>query len=84
MLREHRQFWQHGSDSVSMSELIEMEIRTNVLYVTFYRAYLNRSDDKTFEEIFGILDDTVRMSVGIENIEDLIEDLDQALKKAFD
>lgn len=47
----------------------------------FYRAYLNRSDDKSFEETFGIFNDTVRLSVGIENIEDLIEDLEQALKK---
>ncbi|XP_037042434.1 putative cystathionine gamma-lyase 2 [Bradysia coprophila] len=47
-------------------------------------TYLNRSDDKTFEETFGIFDDTVRLSVGIENIDDLIEDLDQALKKAFE
>lgn len=64
-----------------MSISVEIEVRN---MFTFSRAYLNRSDDKTFEEIFGIHDDTVRMSVGIENIEDLIDDLDQALKKAFD
>lgn len=29
----------------------------------------------------GILDSTVRLSVGLENIVDIIEDLDQALKK---
>ena len=50
----------------------------------FCRAYLNRPGDETFAEAFGIFDDTVRLSVGIENIDDLIEDLDQALKKTFE
>ena len=31
---------------------------------------------------YGITDGLIRMSVGIENIEDLIADLDQALQKA--
>lgn len=30
----------------------------------------------------GIGDNLIRISVGIENVEDLIEDLDQALKNA--
>ena len=30
----------------------------------------------------GVTDDTVRLSVGIENIDDILEDLDQALVKA--
>lgn len=38
---------------------------------------------KEDREKVGILDSTVRLSVGIENIIDLIEDLDQALKKVF-
>lgn len=31
----------------------------------------------------GILDSTIRLSVGLENAVDLIEDLDQALKITF-
>lgn len=38
---------------------------------------------KEEREKIGILDSTVRLSVGIENVMDLIEDLDQALKKTF-
>lgn len=49
-----------------------------------FRAFLNRSDDNTFQEVFGIDATTVRLSVGIENVTDLIADLDQALLKAFD
>jgi O-acetylhomoserine (thiol)-lyase len=33
-------------------------------------------------EAAGVTQETVRLSVGIENVEDLIEDLDQALAKA--
>ncbi|XP_055298495.1 putative cystathionine gamma-lyase 2 isoform X2 [Sitodiplosis mosellana] len=34
-------------------------------------------------EKFGIFDTTIRLSVGIENVEDLIKDLEQALDKTF-
>ena len=37
---------------------------------------------KEEREKLGILDNLVRLSVGLEDIEDLISDLDQALKKA--
>ena len=33
-------------------------------------------------ETTGVTDDLIRLSVGLENINDLIEDLDQALSKA--
>lgn len=36
---------------------------------------------KEEREKLGILDSTVRLSVGLENIVDIVEDLDQALKK---
>jgi len=35
---------------------------------------------KTQREKFGITDGLIRMSVGVENIEDILEDVDQALK----
>lgn len=34
-------------------------------------------------EELGIFDSTVRLSVGLENVDDLINDLNQALDKAF-
>lgn len=34
-------------------------------------------------EKLGIYESTVRLSVGLENVNDLIEDLDQALEKTF-
>jgi O-acetylhomoserine (thiol)-lyase len=34
------------------------------------------------QEATGVTEDYVRLSVGIENVEDIIEDIDQALKKA--
>ncbi|XP_044169452.1 cystathionine gamma-lyase-like [Acropora millepora] len=37
---------------------------------------------KDQREILGISDTLIRLSVGLEDTEDLIEDLDQALKKA--
>lgn len=38
---------------------------------------------KELREKLGIFDTTVRLSVGLENIDDLIRDLEQALDKAF-
>jgi len=35
------------------------------------------------KQLHGIKDNFIRMSIGIENEEDLINDLDQALKAAF-
>jgi O-acetylhomoserine (thiol)-lyase len=37
---------------------------------------------KEEQEAAGVTEDFVRLSIGIEDIEDLINDLDQALKKA--
>jgi len=34
-------------------------------------------------KVLGISDSLIRLSVGLEDVEDLIADLDQALKKAF-
>lgn len=39
---------------------------------------------KEVREKLGIFDPTVRLSVGLENIEDLIQDLNQALAKTFE
>ena len=38
---------------------------------------------KEEREKLGILDSTVRLSIGLENLTDLIEDLEQALKKTY-
>lgn len=38
---------------------------------------------KEIREKLGIYDSTIRMSIGVENVRDLIEDLDQAFKKTF-
>ena len=35
---------------------------------------------KRDREIVGVIDSLVRFSVGIEDLEDLVEDIDQALK----
>ena len=35
---------------------------------------------KDYREKVGITDELIRLSVGLENIDDLIEDLEQALK----
>ncbi len=39
------------------------------------------SMDKSHREKVGITDELVRLSIGLENIDDLIEDLEQALKR---
>ncbi|XP_075976395.1 cystathionine gamma-lyase-like [Anticarsia gemmatalis] len=44
-------------------------------------THLSVPDEKKAE--LGITDDLIRLSVGLEDIEDLVEDLDQAFKKAF-
>lgn len=38
---------------------------------------------KETREKLGIYDSTIRMTIGIENVNDLIEDLDQAFRKTF-
>lgn len=38
---------------------------------------------KETREKLGISDSTIRLSVGLEHINDLIEDLDQAFKQTF-
>lgn len=38
---------------------------------------------KHLREQLGIFDSSVRLSVGLENIDDLVDDLEQALQKAF-
>lgn len=51
-------------------------------FVFNYRAYVSHCDVSKEERAkLGILDSTVRLSVGLENITDLIQDLDQALAK---
>lgn len=48
-------------------------------------AYASHIDVlKPVREQLGIFDSTVQLSVGIENIGDLIKDLDQALKNTLD
>ena len=42
------------------------------------------SIDKSIRQKLGILDNFIRISVGIENIEDLISDIDYAIKKTGD
>jgi cystathionine beta-lyase/cystathionine gamma-synthase len=37
---------------------------------------------REYREKVGITDELIRLSVGLENIDDLIEDLDQALRTA--
>lgn len=69
---------------MNQSDFVDWNIVISFLVVNFCRSYLNRSDDGTsFEDTFGFGDETVRLSVGIENIEDLIDDLEQAFGKAF-
>ena len=41
----------------------------------------NASMDKDHREKVGITDELIRLSIGLENIDDLIEDLEQALKR---
>lgn len=53
-------------------------------FVFNFSAFASHIDvPKELREKLGIFDSTVRLSIGIENIEDLIGDLDQALKKTF-
>ncbi|XP_015747700.1 PREDICTED: cystathionine gamma-lyase-like [Acropora digitifera] len=54
------------------------------IFSTFrYRAIMTHASvPKDQREILGISDTLIRLSVGLEDTEDLIEDLDQALKKA--
>jgi len=42
-------------------------------------AYLSKDE----REKIGITDSLIRVSVGLENVDDLIEDLDNAFKHAF-
>lgn len=50
------------------------------LHCVSFTAYASHIDvPKSVREQLGILDTTVRLSIGLENIDDLIEDLEQAL-----
>ncbi|CUT08791.1 Cys/Met metabolism PLP-dependent enzyme, partial [Candidatus Kryptonium thompsonii] len=46
---------------------------------TMTHAYLSKDE----REKIGITDSLIRVSVGLENVDDLIEDLDNAFKHAF-
>ncbi len=37
---------------------------------------------KKEQEVTGVTEDFIRLSIGLENVEDIKEDIDQALKKA--
>lgn len=55
-----------------------------MMHFIFYSAYASHIDvPRDVREQLGIFDSTVRLSVGIENIDDLINDLSQALKITF-
>lgn len=57
---------------------------TNSYSNCFHRAYASHINmPKELREELGIFDTTVRLSVGIEHIDDLVRDLEQALEKAF-
>ena len=56
-----------------------------VVFNVYFRAYASHIDvPKEVREQLGIFDTTVRLSVGIENTNDLIKDLEQALAKTFE
>ena len=42
----------------------------------------HRQLSKEEQAVAGVSDDLVRLSIGIENIDDILEDIDQALAKA--
>lgn len=66
-------------DSVKLASLVVHvgDLRTHVLHpASSTHRQLSNEDLKNA----GIGEDTIRLSVGIENVEDLIADLDQALK----
>lgn len=49
-----------------------------------FRAYASHIDvPKDVRQQLGIFDTTVRLSVGLENTNDLIKDLEQALEETF-
>lgn len=55
------------------------------VFNVYLRAYASHIDvPKDVREQLGIFDTTVRLSVGIENTNDLIKDLEQALAKTFE
>lgn len=55
-----------------------------VLYFPHCSACVSHySVPKEEREKYGIFDSTIRLSIGLENVVDLIEDLDQALKKTL-
>lgn len=67
-------------DSVKLASLVVHvgDLRTHVLHpASSTHRQLSSEDLKNA----GIGEDTIRLSVGIENVEDLIADLDQALKE---
>ena len=53
-----------------------------MLYFTFSAIMTHASVVKEERELLGIHDNLIRLSVGIEDEEDIIADLDQALKSA--
>ena len=82
----------------SIDQHYTSDIYFNDLYYSKYNAdapsafmkekkevvFVNIHDIPKIErEKYGITDGLIRMSVGIENIEDLIDDLEQALAKAL-
>lgn len=57
----------------------------NIEFKFHFRAYASHiCVPKEVREQLGIFDTTVRLSVGIENINDLIKDLEQALEQTFE
>lgn len=62
---------------------IKVKISLKKGYFFSYRAIMTHSSvPKEDREALGIGDTLIRLSVGLEDEEDLLEDLDQALKAA--
>ena len=65
-----------------MSKFLNIKFLLLFPFFFNFRGYVSHSDlTKEEREKLGIFDSTIRLSVGLENVVDLIEDLDQALKK---
>ena len=73
-------YFQHSDISINVSQCFTCENPTMKLAYPDSSQYINFTEEARLAN--GVRPDLVRVSVGIEAIDDILEDLDQALKGA--
>ena len=72
-----------GADILVLSKDSKLEASNLFLNVVSSHEYLDELKPE-YQKAADIEDNTIRLSIGLEDLQDLIEDLQQALEKAFE